>query len=286
MPTRASLGTSLVASTMLVLLAACHSAPPGPTPSAPPLTRGSGSGTTPAAATPQLLGLGRAQAGRRIGRLESATHLGLSSDWRSEVITHCGPRPGTVVRQRPAPGTPLHRGSVIHVRVAAMDLRRFRGPCAVPGSVTAPPRHRPDAALAERFYRFAVDPHQPGPFAPGPVWTGLEDGPGRASTLVQPRQRRSPRAWRVRATYAERRGPFSALDVVARSGGYLRVHPGIAPTCPAGNAAAPRSLRGFRAITLTPWRDAVDSCSAWWGVTLFLDDRSQIRGVALRVGAP
>jgi hypothetical protein len=42
----------------------------------------------------------------------------------------------------------------------------------------------------------------------------------------------------------------------------------------------------LRAISLTAPSDTVNSCIDWWGVTLFLTEGDQIRGVALRLGSP
>jgi hypothetical protein len=45
-------------------------------------------------------------------------------------------------------------------------------------------------------------------------------------------------------------------------------------------------LAGMRAISMTVPADTVGACMEWWGVTLFLDGNDNIRGVALRHGAP
>lgn len=222
---------------------------------------------------PDLIGLSSAEAGRRIGE------LGLGSAWDT-VAVRCDARPGTVVHQAPAAGTELTDRTVVRLRTAMLDLDEFRGPCEADelGPVTGA-----DAALARALYRFAADPSLGAPFVTGDVWTGIEDG--LAARTVGPEQRADLAAWQLDTEYAEQGGPFSALDVLASSGGYYEVHRGIVGTCPGGNAEAPAELAGLRAISLTVPEDSIDSCLQWWGVTVFLD-HGQIRGVALRLGSP
>jgi hypothetical protein len=168
----------------------------------------------------------------------------------------------------------------VRLFAARLDLDEFRGPCdaAELGPVTGA-----DAVLARVFYRFAADPSLGAPFVDGEVWTGIEAG--LTATTVSPERRVDLAAWRLPGEYAERGGPFSALDVLAGSGGFYEVHRGVVGTCPGGNDAAPPELAGLRAISLTVPEDSIDSCLQWWGVTLFLDS-DQIRGVALRLGSP
>lgn len=222
---------------------------------------------------PDLVGLDSAEAGRRLGELD------LGSTWDT-VAVRCEARPGTVVRQWPVAGTVIADETTVRLRTARLDLDEFRGPCDLPdlGPVTGP-----DAALARQFYRFAADPSLGAPFVDGPVWTGIEDG--LAATTVSGARRADLAAWQLDAEYAERGGPFSALDVVAASGGYYEVRRGVVGTCPGGPATAPAELAGLRAITLTVPEDSIDSCMSWWGVTLFVD-HDRIRGVALRIGSP
>lgn len=235
---------------------------------------------TPASSTPatsdtmpDLVGLPAPEAGGRIG------DLGLGSEWDT-VVVRCEVQPGTVVHQAPAAGTELTDRTVVRLRIAMLDLDEFRGPCEADelGPVTGA-----DAVLARALYRFAADPSLGAPFVTGDVWTGIEDG--LAATRVGAGQQADLAAWRLDAEYAERGGPFSALDVLASSGGYYEVHRGIVGTCPGGNAKAPAELAGLRAISLTVPEDAIDSCMNWWGVTLFLDG-GDIGGVALRLGSP
>ncbi|WP_296605598.1 PASTA domain-containing protein [Nocardioides sp.] len=222
---------------------------------------------------PDLVGLDSAEAGRRLGE------LGLGSTWDT-VTVRCEARPGSVVRQAPTAGAVITAGTTVRVRTARLDLDEFRGPCDLPefGPVTGR-----DAALARLFYRFAADPSLGAPFVDGPVWTGIEDGP--VATAVSEARRADLAAWRLDSEYAERGGPFSALDVAAASGGYYEVGRGVAGTCPGGDGAAPPELAGLRAITLTVPGDSIDSCLSWWAVTLFVD-HDLIRGVALRLGSP
>jgi hypothetical protein len=243
---------------------------------APPTPTSSTSPTSPAADTatmPDLVGLGSAEAGRRIGE------LGLGSEWGSAVV-RCQAQPGTVVRQVPAAGAVITDDTVVRLRTARLDLDEFRGPCDVAelGPVTGS-----DAALARQFYRFAADPALGAHFVDGDVWTGIEAG--LLVTTVSPARRADPSAWHLEGEYAERGGPFSALDVLAGSGGYFEVHRGIVGTCPAGDNDPPSELAGLRAISLTVPEASIDSCMNWWGVTLFLDGDA-IRGVALRLGSP
>lgn len=226
-----------------------------------------------AALMPDLVGLGSAEAGRRLGE------LGLGSTWGT-VVVRCEARPGSVVRQAPDAGAAITGETTVRVRTARLDLDEFRGPCDLPelGPVTGP-----DAVLARQFYRFAADPSLGAPFVDGPVWTGIEDG--LAAIALGGAQRAHLAAWQLDGEYAERSGPFSALDVVAASGGYYEVRRGVVGTCPGGSAKAPAELAGLRAITLTVPEDSIDSCMSWWAVTLFVD-HDRIRGVALRLGSP
>ena len=225
---------------------------------------------------PDLVGLLAPEAGRRLAELD------LGSSWGAPVAVRCGVRPGSVVRQVPAPGTVLDDDADVRIRTAALDLEEFRGPCE-PADGDLGPVTDPDATSARQFYRFAADPTLGAPFAAGEVWTGIEDG--LAATTLDATERADLAAWRLHAEYAESAGPFSALDLVASSGGYYELHRGIVGTCPGGNADPPPELAGLRTITLTVPEDAIDSCLQWWGVTLFLDG-DQIRGVALRHGSP
>ncbi|WP_041546767.1 PASTA domain-containing protein [Nocardioides sp. XL1] len=253
---------------------AARDATPEPTQASTPASPPDPSGQAYAPGTmPDLVGLGSAEAGRLLGALE------LGSEW-STVAVRCEARPGTVVRQAPAAGSVLTDHTVVRLRTATLDLEAFRGPCEAEelGPVTGA-----DAVLARKLYRFAADPSVGAPFVAGEVWTGIEDG--LASTTVGAAERTDLAAWQLDAEYAERGGPFSALDVLASSGGYYELHRGIVGTCPGGNAKAPAGLAGLRAISLTVPEDAIDSCLQWWGVTVFLD-HDQIRGVALRLGSP
>lgn len=226
-----------------------------------------------AAVMPDLVGLLAPEAGARIG------DLGLGSEWDS-VVVRCGTQPGTVVQQLPAAGAAITDKTEVRVRTASLDLNEFRGPCDVAG---LGPVTGADAALARQFYRFAADPSLGAPFVDGDVWIGIEDG--LAATAVSADERADLAAWQLDAEYAERGGPFSALDVLASSGGYYEVHRGVVGTCPGGNDATPTELAGLRAISLTVPEDSIDSCMDWWDVTLFLDG-DEIRGVAMRLGSP
>ena len=86
--------------------------------------------------------------------------------------------------------------------------------------------------------------------------------------------------------YAERSGPFSALDVLAGSGGWYELREGVSGTCPESAGEAPPGLQGLRALTLSSPADVTSACLEWWGVTLFLDAQDRIRGVAMRLGSP
>ncbi len=231
---------------------------------------------------PDLVGLPSAIAGRRFGEIEGAARLGLSSSWTRPITVRCGVRPRTVAWQSPAPGTPLTPNAVVHIRTAALNLKRFRGPCDPTHNLG--PALGKDAELARQFYRFAADPSLDAPFAPEGVWVGIEHGP--TAVTLPSAQLADLGAWRLEGGYAEQTGPFSALDTVARSGGYYRLHRGILPTCGFGNGQAPPALGGLRALTLSAPKDVTMACMEWWGVTLFLDHDDQIRGVALRLGSP
>jgi hypothetical protein len=277
----------------MLLLASCGSlsgaetaSPDSPSPatsSSPSLTSAPEPSTPTQVLMPELVGLASTEAMQGIGELDETAELGLWSNWGWPVAVRCGIRPGTVVRQQPGPGTPLKAGTQIQIRTAALDLENFRGPCD-PAEGDLGPVVGPDAVLARQFYRFAADPTLGAPFAAGEVWTGIENGPAGRS-LVD-RELAQLAAWQVGEAYAERSGPFSALDVVASSGGYYELHNGVVPTCSLGNDEPPPELVGLRAITLAAPSDTVSACMEWWGVTLFLDASNQIRGAALRLGSP
>ena len=116
---------------MLLILGACQSPGGGATRPAPDTHSPPSSSpkTRAVVLMPDLVGMASAEAGRRIGEIEGTYRLGISSSWRSQVIARCGTRPDSVTRQRPAPGTPLKRRTVVQVRTAALDLDKFRGPC-------------------------------------------------------------------------------------------------------------------------------------------------------------
>ena len=177
----------------------------------------------------------------------------------------------------------MRRERTVEVRTAELDLDVFRGPCDPAGGDLGPVTGR-DAVLARAVYRFAADPSLGAPFAPGDTWTGIEDG--LASRTVSGGERGQLDAWRLDTSYAERSGPFSALDTLARSGGWYQLRRGVAATCPTGRDGAPPQLAGLRALTLTAPADTVSSCLDWWAVTLFLDSQDRVRGVALRLGSP
>jgi hypothetical protein len=232
---------------------------------------------------PALIGLPVTEAVARLGELEASAHLELSSEWGRPVSVRCEARPGVIVWQAPEPRAPLTSKGVVHIRTAALDLGTFRGPCA-PVDGDLGPLAGPDADLARAFYRFAADPSLDAPFADGRIWVGIESGP--TATLLDRSERADLSSWQVGSSYAERNGPISALDVVASSGGYYELHQGVVGTCPREQGEAPGELTGLRAISLTAPSDTVNSCIDWWGVTLFLTEGDEIRGVALRLGSP
>ncbi len=235
-----------------------------------------------AALMPDLVGLPSAEAHRRLGELEGSTGLSLGFNWGPPVIVACDVRPGTVARQGPAPGTPLRRRTQIDIRPTALDLDSFRGPCE-PADGDLGPVAGPDAVLAREFYRFAADPSLDAPITGDGVWTGIESG--LAGITLNDDDLTDLDAWQLHTGYAERTGPFSALDIVAGSGGYYELHRGITPTCGFGSGDPPPELEGLRAISLTVPSDTISACMDWWGVTLFLEG-DRVRGVALRLGSP
>lgn len=270
-----------------LLLSACGSASPEAGTSSSPGSPAPATSRTPSAPAlvrmPDLVGLPSADAGRRIGELEASARLGLSSSWGMPIVVRCGARPRTVRYQHPAPGTPLQRRTEIQIRTAALDLDKFRGPCE--------PHIKNDGGVAEAqatvardFYLFAADPALGAPFASGDVWVGIEDG--LTSTSLAGSALGELMAWELDTAYAERSGPFSALDTLAESGGYYELHDGVVGTCPSGVGKAPPEMGGLRAISLTAPDDVTSACLEWWGVTLFLDSQERIKGVALRLGSP
>lgn len=274
---------STVGLAALALLASCASAPSEPSTGAPPSSPTTVATTSPSAAPmpemPDLVGLPAPAAGRRLGELEARTRIGLSSAWGRPVTVRCEARPGSVVRQHPAPGTPLGRRPRVRVRTAALDLARFRGPCSPVDGVRG--IRGVEAEIAEQFYRFAADPDLGAPFVDGPVRVRLGTGPG---AVVGEDVRTALTAWELSGPYAERSGPLSPLDVVAASGGYYEVRRGVVAECFTGAAQEPTAPA--RAISLVARADAVDSCMNWWGVTLHLDAEDRISEVVLRLGSP
>jgi len=256
---------------------------PAPSATASATASPTASVTEPAVLMPDLVGLTSTEAMRQLGDLQSDDGVVLSLSWDRPVPVRCGMRPGTVARQRPAPGTVLESGAEVHIRTAALDLARFRGPCHPPDGNQGPVTGR-DAELAVGFYRFAADPSLGAPFTDGPVWVGLEDG--LASVDLQGPALADLSAWRIGTAYAERAGPFSALDILAGSGGYYALHEGIASDCSAAGGTAPSELADLRAISFTAPSDTTGACMEFWAVTLFLDEHDQIRGVALWLGSP
>ena len=231
---------------------------------------------------PDLVGLPDAVAGGRIGELEGQAELGLWSHWRDKLVTDCASRPRTVIAQEPSVGTPLRRRTEIQVWSARLDLERFRGPCRPEGGELGPVVGA-DADLAREFYTFAADPSRGNPFVAGEVWNGVEAGP--IAETLEAVERPNLAAWQLEGAYGDWVGPFSALDVVAGSGGYYELHRGIVPSCPGGYDKAPPELVGLRAVTITVPSDTVTACLEWWGVTLYLSD-GLVRGVSLRLGSP
>lgn len=270
---------------MPLLLAACRSQDSGGTQPAPDARSSPTSPRESGAVVlmPDLVGLASAEAGRRIGEIEATHSLGISSSWRSQAIVGCGTRPDSVTRQQPAPGTPLERRTVVQVRTAVLDLEKFRGPCE-PADGSLGPLAGPAGALARRFYRFAANPSLGARFVDGEVWVGIENG--LTALRLSEDERADLASWELDTEYAEATGPFSALDVLASSGGYYELHRGVVPTCPSGNDKVPPRFAELRSISLTAPSDTTSACSEWWGVTLFLDREDKIHGVALRLGSP
>ena len=269
----------------LLLLGGCaepasSEASPAPDPASSPAS-GSTPEAAPAPRMPDLIGLPEMEVLPLLGGIRDTIR---DEGW-SSVTVRCEARPGTVVHQKPAPGTPLERPVAVEIRTAAIDLREFRGPCE-PKDGDRGPLRGADAALARQFYRFAADPSLGAPFADGEVWAGIEDGAFAQTQLGAP-ELADLAAWRIGTSYAERSGPFSALDTTAQSGGYYRLRRGVPKTCPSTlNTGAPAELAGLRAISLIAPRDTMSSCMQWWAVTLVLDDADKIRGVGLRLGSP
>ncbi|MFT3873361.1 MAG: PASTA domain-containing protein [Nocardioides sp.] len=254
-------------------LTACSAGPAQPEPAGD----SSMSGSTPEPMLmPDLVGLPALEAGEMVGELD------LDSAWGRPVPVRCGVRPGVIARQHPEPGTELSKTTTIRVRTTALDLEVFRGPCE-PEDGDLGPLRGPDAALARDFYRFAAEPAPATLFA-DEVWVALEGG--LASTTIDRSALTDLAAWRLDEAYAERVGPFSALDVVAASGGYFELRRGASPGCGGGGLGRPSELAGLRTITLTSPSDTTMSCMDWWGVTLVLGTNDRIRGVVLRLGSP
>lgn len=264
----------LAALAALVLLG-CSAPAQDPVTDPPPPTT-----APPPTLMPDLTGLPTQQVARALGRLERQG-VDVSGNRGAPVAVRCGVRPGVVVRQRPAPGTPVEGRVEGFLRLSALDLRTFRGPCL---GADLGPVDGADAALARHFYRFATDPTRDVPFVDGEVWAGIEAGPTGAWLDATERTRLS--SWRVGTGYAERSDPLSALDLVASSGGWYELHPGVVPTCGTRRAGRPGAMAGLRAITLRPDPATTGSCMDTWGVTLFLDETDRIAGVALRIGSP
>lgn len=248
----------LVMGSLLALLVGCSPADgpeqsPDPGPNSP---RESTPGSPMGRVMPDLVGMTSPKAGDRLGR------LGGRSEWGRPVVVGCETRPQTIARQRPAAGTPVRPHTIVRIRTAVLDLDRFRGPCP-PHDTRVGAVAEVDAAVARRFYRFAADPSLGAPLTGDGVWVGIEDG--LMETTLTGGEVTQLGAWELDGAYAERAGPFSALDTLAESGGYYEVSDGVAGTCPAGNDKAPPVLEGMRAISLTSPEDVTSACPDWWG---------------------
>ena len=192
---------------------------------------------------PDLIGIPSEVAFTRLARLKGRHGLNLGLTWARPVLVGCETRPETVARQYPKPGSPLKQRTEVVIRTAEMDLAAFRGPCEPATGELGPVKGR-DAGIARAFYRFAADSSLGAPFADTDIWVGIEDRPDAHSLSASELSNLS--AWELRTAYAERSGPFSALDLLATSGGYFEVHRGI-QGCFTSNHT-PSALAGTRAI--------------------------------------
>ncbi|MEM9564216.1 MAG: hypothetical protein AAGA93_16460 [Actinomycetota bacterium] len=93
-----------------------------------------------------------------------------------------------------------------------------------------------------------------------------------------------PGAWALGAPdgFAGFSGPFNPLDQLRRSGHRITTGP-VAP-CAGPPRDWPAALDGLRQVNVEPI--GIDSCIAWYGVHLFLDDEDRIAGVVLDLFGP
>lgn len=113
-----------------------------------------------------------------------------------------------------------------------------------------------------------------------PVELGLAD---RVIRTVPEADLSDPGSWQLPGPYAGSPGPFSALELLAGSGGQYRVDLGHGPTCDE-SPAPPAGVETSRVLSVQP--RSTDSCLEWWRIDLFVNEVGQVTGVIVKLPDP
>lgn len=94
------------------------------------------------------------------------------------------------------------------------------------------------------------------------------------------------KAWQLDAEdFRARVGPFSALDLLARSSSG-RVLVGRHNHCASPPTPVPDELRDAHQFSAQPLETEIDSCLQWWTVDVFVDDDGRVIGITLDLWEP
>lgn len=139
--------------------------------------------------------------------------------------------------------------------------------------------------LAMTLYRFARQP-SPDAFAKLPLEPRVALGLGaRVESERRAAHLAETSAWRLDVDlFRAHTGPFSALDVLRKSGGAVAVTVGPHRHCAAPPVPAPAELTELTVLSLQPVE--ADSCLDWWSVDLFVTASGTVRAVVLDIWEP
>lgn len=209
--------------------------------------------------------------------LPEATGVGLLENrGLAPTVIHrfvpCNPG-GITVEQHPPAGTRMARGDVVTVVVTDPSSEEL----TCPGGIALDR----DRAVVDALYDFSRGVAGP-PAVVAPVPLALFGA--EPMTTLTGRQAADPDLWRTRP-FGSSGEPVPLLQLLARSGGAYRVDVGPHRSC-AGSVRAPaNAFAWLREVNVTPLTTS-DSCTGWWALDLFLDDRSRIGGINLDLQEP